>query len=71
MIAHTFHILRSYYTHLFHTDKMIAQMIPVQVVGYVDNQIAVAGQGLVPGMDIVSKGNERVFPNSPVKIINK
>ncbi len=53
------------------TDKMIAQMIPVQVVGYVDNMVAVAGQGLVPGMDIVSKGNERVFPNSPVKIINK
>ena len=52
-------------------DKMIAQMIPVQIVGYIENQIAVAGQGLVPGMDIVSKGNERVFPNSPVKIINK
>ena len=52
-------------------EKMIAQMIPVQVVGYIDNKIAIAGQGLVPGMDIVSKGNERVFPNSPVKIINK
>jgi len=52
-------------------DKMMAQMIPVQVVGYVENKVAVAGQGLMPGMDIVFKGNERVFPNSPVKIINK
>ena len=52
-------------------DKMMAQMIPVQVVGYVDNKVAIGGQGLVPGMDIVVKGNERVFPNSPVKIINK
>lgn len=52
-------------------DKMIAQMIPVQIVGYVEKLVAVKAQGLVPGMDIVSKGNERVFPNSPVKIINK
>ncbi len=52
-------------------DKMIAQMIPVQIVGYMGTQVAVAAQGLVPGMDIVYKGNERVFPNSPVKIINK
>ena len=52
-------------------DKMMAQMIPVQVIGYVDNKIAIAGQGLMSGMDIVFKGNERIFPNSPVKIINK
>lgn len=52
-------------------DKAMAQMIPVQVVGYVSNKVAVAGQGLVAGMDIVVKGNERVFPNSPVKVLNK
>ena len=52
-------------------DKMMAQMIPVQIIGYVDNKIAIAAQGLMPGMEIVFKGNERVFPNSPVKIINK
>lgn len=53
------------------TDKMTAQMIPVQIVGFDGNSIAIAGQGLVPGMDIVVKGNERVFPNQAVKIINK
>jgi multidrug efflux pump subunit AcrA (membrane-fusion protein) len=52
-------------------DKMLAQMIPVQVVGYVNESVAISGQGLVVGMEIVVKGNERVFPNSPVKIINK
>lgn len=52
-------------------DKMIAHMIPVQVVAYLESQVAINGQGLAVGQDIVSKGNERVFPNSPVKIINK
>ncbi len=52
-------------------DKMLAQMIPVQIVGFDGTKTAVSGQGLVPGMDIILKGNERVFPNSPVKIINK
>lgn len=53
------------------SDKMTAQMIPVQVVGYLGTKAAVAAQGLSSGMDVVSKGNERVFPNSPVKILNK
>jgi RND family efflux transporter MFP subunit len=52
-------------------EKNMAQMIPVQIEGYVGNKIAIAGQGLLPGMSIVSKGNERVFPNTPVKIINE
>ena len=52
-------------------DKMLAMMIPVQVIGFDGNKIAISGQGLMTGMDIVVKGNERVFPNSPVKIINK
>jgi len=53
------------------TDKMTAQMIPIQIVGYLGDKIAIAGQGLVEGMNVVSKGNERVFPNSPVKVLNK
>mgnify|MGYP003571689182 CR=1 FL=1 len=51
--------------------ESMAQMIPVQVVGYVGKQVAVSAKSLQIGMDIVVKGNERVFPNSPVKIINK
>ena len=53
------------------TAKNTVAMIPVQVIGYVSNKVAVAGKGLVIGMDIVVKGNERVFPNSPVKVLNK
>lgn len=52
-------------------DKMIAQMIPVQIIAYLEDSVAIEGQGLAQGQNIVSKGNERVFPNSPVKIINK
>lgn len=52
-------------------DKMLAIMIPVQIIGFDGNKIAISGQGLKVGMNIVVKGNERVFPNSPVKIINK
>lgn len=55
----------------FVDDKNIAQMMPVQIVGYISNKVAIGAQGLVPGMDIVFKGNERIFPNMPVKIINK
>ncbi len=51
-------------------DKMMAQMIPVQIIGFIGKKVAVASPNLQSGMTIVSKGNERVFPNSPVKIIN-
>lgn len=55
----------------FIDEKSTAQMMPVQIVGYMDGKIAISAKGLVVGMDIVSKGNERIFPKSPVKIINK
>ncbi len=50
---------------------MLAQMIPVQIIGFDGSKVAISGQGLKAGMEIVVKGNERVFPNTPVKIINK
>lgn len=52
-------------------DKNTAQMIPVKVLGYISHDVAIAGKGLVEGMNIVVKGNERVFPKSPVKVLNK
>lgn len=55
----------------FIDDKNIAQMVPVQIIGFLDDKVAIASNNLKEGMDIVSKGNERVFPNSPVKILNK
>lgn len=55
----------------FIDSKNTAQMVPVKIIGFLDDKVAVASDNLKVGMDIVSKGNERVFPNSPVKILNK
>lgn len=52
-------------------DKNLSVMIPVQVIGFVEKNIAIMGEKLVEGMQIITKGNERVFPNSPVKVINQ
>jgi RND family efflux transporter MFP subunit len=48
-----------------------ALMLPIQIINYLGEEVAIGAQGLMPGMDIVSKGNERIFPNSPIKPINK
>jgi RND family efflux transporter MFP subunit len=48
-----------------------ALMLPVQIINYLGDEVAIGAQGLQPGMDVVSKGNERIFPNSPIKPINK
>lgn len=52
-------------------DKSMAVMIPVQIIGYEGNKVGIQAQGLKAGMKIVVKGNERVFPNQPVKVLNK
>lgn len=52
-------------------EQNIAMMIPVKIIGFISNKVAIKGQELREGMQIVVKGNERVFPKSPVKIINK
>ncbi len=51
--------------------KSMVNMMPVQIVGFVGTKVAIKAKGLVKGMSIVSKGNERIFPNMPVTIINK
>ena len=55
---------------VFANNKGVAMMIPVKVIGYLGQNVAIAGKGLVEGMSIVVKGNERVFPNQPVQVIN-
>ena len=47
-----------------------AMMFPVQIIGFDKQNVAIAGQGLVKGMDVVTKGNERIFPNQPLKSLN-
>lgn len=48
-----------------------ATMIPVKIIGFDGFNVAISGKGLVEGMNIVVKGNERVFPNQAVKVLNK
>ncbi|MBP6163213.1 MAG: efflux RND transporter periplasmic adaptor subunit [Aliarcobacter sp.] len=47
-----------------------AVMIPVVVTTYSGMDAAITGQGLVDGMQIITKGNERVFPDMDVKVLN-
>ncbi|MFA9374553.1 MAG: efflux RND transporter periplasmic adaptor subunit, partial [Poseidonibacter sp.] len=49
-------------------DKAV--MIPVQVIGFIGTNAAIVGKGLVEGMHIVVKGNERIFPDMAVKILD-
>ncbi len=48
-----------------------AVMIPVKVITYFGLNAAIMGEGLVENMPLVTKGNERVFPDMPVQILNK
>lgn len=47
-----------------------ALMLPVQILGFMGKQVAIAGKGVVKGAEVVVKGNERIFPKSPLKVIN-
>ena len=48
----------------------VAQMIPVTVLGYQGLATGVAGPGLVAGMDVVTKGNERIRTGQALKIVD-
>jgi len=54
---------------IFIDAKGSAMMLPVQVVGYTDGKVAVNAAGLSEGARVVTKGNERIFPKSPLKDI--
>ena len=41
-------------------------MIPVRVVSYLQDEVAIKAEGLKVGMKVIVKGNERVFPDMPV-----
>ena len=55
---------------VFATVNDKAVMIPVKIIGFIGTDAAIVGKGLVEGMNIVVKGNERVFPDMAVKILN-
>ncbi|NOQ31874.1 MAG: efflux RND transporter periplasmic adaptor subunit [Helicobacteraceae bacterium] len=43
-----------------------AMMMPVNVLNYTKSEAAISAQGLKVGMRVVTKGNERIFPDMPV-----
>jgi len=49
----------------------IANMLPVKILGYTQDNVAVSGPGLQEGASVVVKGNERIFPKQPIKSLNK
>ena len=49
----------------------VANMLPVQILGYTQENVAISANGLAEGASVVVKGNERIFPKQPIKSINK
>lgn len=56
-------------TVLFAVADSTAKMIPVKVLGYRGMMVGVEAEGLQEGMQIVTKGNERLNDGQPVHII--
>jgi len=54
---------------IFVDVKGSAMMLPVTIVGHTKGKVAVNADGLSAGMRVVTKGNERIFPKSPIKEI--
>jgi RND family efflux transporter MFP subunit len=52
---------------LFLAVEGAAKMVPVQVIGYQGMQVAVTGDGLEAGQQVVIKGNERIRDGQPVR----
>ena len=55
---------------VFTEAKGTAMMIPVSIVGYFKDKVAIESPMLKEGMSIVVKGNERIFPNQPIQATN-
>lgn len=48
-----------------------AAPIPITILSYVGENVAIADQGLPPGMPLVVDGNDRLRPGQPVVVINQ
>lgn len=71
-----FVVLRDAITKRFDGDAIFvsneedkAQLIPVQVLGYKGEVAAIEAQQLREGMRVVTKGNERIYPDQKLRII--
>lgn len=55
---------------IFTVADGLARMVPVQVTGYLETQVAVKGDGLAAGQQVVTKGNERIQDGQAVRFGN-
>ncbi|MBF0286460.1 MAG: efflux RND transporter periplasmic adaptor subunit [SAR324 cluster bacterium] len=55
-------------THVVVVREGIAQIIPVQVKGNQKELVVIEAKSLKPGEQVVIRGNERIFPGTPVTI---
>jgi multidrug efflux pump subunit AcrA (membrane-fusion protein) len=55
---------------VFLAADQVAQPVMVQVLGYYDGSVAIEGP-VNPGDIVVIRGNERLRPGQPVKILNE
>lgn len=53
---------------IFVNNNGLAQMIPVNIIGYDNEMVAIEAVGISEGMQVVIKGNERIFPNQPIMV---
>jgi membrane fusion protein, multidrug efflux system len=44
-----------------------AQMVPVEIIGFDADKVALSAQQLHEGDEVITKGNERIFPNQEIK----
>lgn len=44
-----------------------AQMVPVEIIGFDTNKVALSSPQLHVGDEVITKGNERIFPNQEIK----
>jgi RND family efflux transporter MFP subunit len=56
---------------IFLDVKGIANMLPVKILGYTFENVAISANGLVEGASVIVKGNERIFPKQAIKSLNK
>ena len=54
---------------IFTNSDGVAKMTPVEIIGYEGDKVAIKAPMIRDGMRVIVKGNERIFPNQPIKAI--
>lgn len=55
---------------VFIVDDNQAKMVPVEIIGYEKSLLGIKSTKLKAGDEVIIKGNERIAPKQPLKIVN-